>query len=68
VAFSPDGRLLATGGDGTVRFWNPTSRQPVGPRYTGRFSDVNTIAFSPDGTLLATGTIDGTARLWHVPR
>ena len=60
--------LLATGGDGIIRFWNPTSHQLVGPTYTGGFSEVNTIAFSPDGSLLATGTVDGTARLWHVSR
>jgi len=37
VAFSSDGKLLVIGaGDGTVRAWNPATRQPVGaPIQTG---------------------------------
>jgi WD40 repeat protein len=64
VAFSPDGRLLATGcSDSTVRLWDPASGQPLHV-LEGHTNSVNSVAFRPGGRLLATGSADSTVRLW----
>jgi WD40 repeat protein len=66
VAFSPDGRLLATRcRDGLLRLWDRQSGQLL---RQWRHKDValDTFAFSPDGRVLAVSGKDRTIRLWRV--
>lgn len=52
VAFSPDGKLLATGSYGRVTVWNLATAKPV-KVLTNVLAAVNDLKFSPDGKLLA---------------
>ena len=54
LAFSPDGRRVATGGaDRTARIWDAETGREL-HRLTGHASDVWFVAFSPDGRRLLT--------------
>jgi RNA polymerase sigma factor (sigma-70 family) len=71
LAFSNDGRLLASGGAGkrredcAIRLWNVVTGKEV-CRWEGHPSAVTQLAFSPDDRRLASGGADSAIVLWDV--
>jgi WD40 repeat protein/DNA-binding SARP family transcriptional activator len=66
LAFSPDGRRLATGSlEGGLKLWEARTGRQL-DSLTGNLGQVLDLAFSPDGARLATSSSDGTVRLWDV--
>ncbi|AVH68511.1 NB-ARC domain-containing protein [Nostoc sp. 'Peltigera membranacea cyanobiont' N6] len=64
VAFSPDGKVLATGGvAGEVQLWQVANGKPL-LRWNAHTRWILSLAFSPNGQMLATGSDDKSIKLW----
>ena len=69
VAFSPDGKMLASGSKyNTIILWDVATRQPIGEPLQGHssYDNVYSVVFSPDSKILASGSQDQTIILWDV--
>jgi WD40 repeat protein len=64
VAFSPDGRLILSGGNGGMKLWDVSSGQLLHEFDAG--ATVFSVNFSPDGRFALTGNILKPAKLWDI--
>ncbi|MGA9765559.1 MAG: caspase family protein, partial [Rhodomicrobium sp.] len=66
LAFSPDGRTLASAScDNTLKLWDAANGREL-RSFTGHTAWVSSVAFSPDGRTLASASEDKTLKLWDV--
>ncbi|MDE0314773.1 MAG: DarT ssDNA thymidine ADP-ribosyltransferase family protein [Candidatus Poribacteria bacterium] len=66
IAFSPDGKILASGGgNNEIHLWDVSTGVLL--RTFGEHTQrINSVAFSPDGSVLVSGSEDKTIRLWNM--
>ncbi len=65
IAYSPDGKRLATGRDETVSVWEVETGQEE-LHLKGHVNPVSGVVFSPDGQRLVSSSEDGIIKVWHL--
>jgi WD40 repeat protein len=65
VTYSPDARLIASGGSGVIKIWDAATGTELkslsGHRYT-----IRSVAFTPDSKRIISGGYDATVRIWDI--
>ena len=72
IAFSPDGKTIASGSNGIIRLWHTETNTHIDinlsdpPNDSGGrlLFETTSLAFSPDGKKLVSGTTAGDVRMW----
>jgi RNA polymerase sigma factor (sigma-70 family) len=65
VAFSPDGKTLASGSDRCLPLWDVATAEQRA-EFTGHQGPITSIAFAPDGKAICTASEDTTALVWDL--
>lgn len=66
VAYSPDGKFLATGSrDNSIKLWQVSTGREI-RTFLGHLNPVNTVIFDPTGQWLASGSSDNSILIWEV--
>ena len=63
LAWSPDGRTLASAGYKQVKLWDVKTKKAI-RTLSGHESFVWGVAWAPDGKKIVSGSADGTTRIW----
>lgn len=66
VAYSPDGKFIATGSrDNSIKLWEVSTSREI-RTFLGHINPVNIVAFDPSGQWLASGSSDNSIIIWEV--